>query len=168
MVAVVSETEPPIPSTVADLGDVDGVGSGDLLDLTSGLSPGDASTVWLGTFDGAGRFRGWVADPITMPESGTIRLEKPIDDTGASTTTPDTFGFVDCPTVPVSWIVEFEQTCASWESTGLECNDAVDDDEDVDASDLCGCASGAGAAWSIGPLLALLIARGRRARTAIR
>ena len=161
MVAVVAETEPPTPTGVGDLGDVNGVGSGDLLDVTEGLSPGDSATVWLGTFDGAGRFRGWVEDPITVPEAGTIRLEEPIDDTIGSTSTPDTFAYVHCPSVPVEWITTFEQTCESWAPTGLECND-----DDAQGSDVCGCTTGPNGAWGATVLLLLVSAACRTARCA--
>ena len=157
LVAVVSDTEPPTPATVADLGAVNGVGSGDELVVTDGLAAGEATTVWLGAFDGVGRFRGWIADAITMPDAGTIRLEEFAGDTITDTLTPTTF--TDCPTAPVTWSATFEETCASWESTGLECNDGEDEaEDDVD----CGCATGRGGAWGAGAALGLLVGRRRR------
>jgi hypothetical protein len=157
IVALVGEMQPAVPTSIADLGVVTGAGTGDELVLVDTFSPGDSTTVWLGSFDGVGRFRGWVADAITIPDAGTIRLEQPAGHTGGETTTPTVI--TDCPTAPVSWVAAFEETCASWEPTGLECNE----EEDADGSDVCGCTSGVGGAWGVAPLLAALVARRRRA-----
>ncbi len=157
LVAVVAETEPPVPATVADLGELDGVGgSGDTIFVTDGLTVGEATTIWLGAFDGVGRFQGWVGDPITMPEAGTVRLEYADDAVGAYSSP----AYLVCPPVPVAWTSTFEQTCTSWESSGLECNE---DPDQPSGPDVCGCATGVNGAWGASALLGLLVARRRRA-----
>jgi hypothetical protein len=162
IVAVVADTEPAAPASIADVGPVDAIGGGDGIDIvSSALGVGAPATLWIGSFDGGGRFGGWVADALTVPESGTIRFDEPDDDGYV----PNTTAFYDCPTEPVSWVTTFEQTCASWTQSGLECNDD-DRAEENDTSDAgCSCATGpstGGFAGGSGGLFTLLFAWRRR------
>jgi hypothetical protein len=139
------DTEPPVP-TLSDIGAVQ-LSSGAEAYLSEGLWPEMSTTVWLGSFDPAGRFNGWTADPLQMPAIGTRSHEWAEGYDG--------FASSPCPESGV-WLLDESQTCEIW-THEEEC---YAPEGPAGEGPACGCATG-GASWAWGGLL-LLGTRRRR------
>jgi hypothetical protein len=133
-----AETEPPVP-TLAETGPVQ-LGSGASVSYSEGLWPGTQTTLWLGSFDAAGRFTGWTADPLQMPPIGTRSHEWAAGYDG--------FANSPCPDSG-TWLLDSSQTCETWSYETEDCN--VSESPEPRR---CGCATGYAGAL---PLTALFL-----------
>lgn len=148
------DSEPP-PPTLAELGEAVAGVTGQLWSWPE-LAPGTSATVWLGGFDGAGRFTGWTPDLVQMPPAQTLVTERA---EGAPLEFEGIPGVHEaCPT-EVVWTLASSGSCELWAV------DACAPPAEPEEARACGCATGPSAGlWALG--LAGLLALRRRSGSA--